>query len=95
MRRKGERKLTRTWPPYAVDSVMRAINEGDSWFDAWSRQAATTYPVMERKAGIAFDRLMEISRGAAVTRDELAALCRVWDVDPAKVETTMPAGSIG
>ncbi len=94
MRRKGERKLTRQWPAYAVATVQRAINEGDGWFDAWARQAATTYPVMARKAGIPFDRLLEISRGAPITRDELGALCRLWNVEPEKVVSTMPIGAI-
>lgn len=73
---------------------MSAIDTGDGWFGAWQRQAATPFPVIEKRIEIAIDRLMELSHGAPVSEAELEALCRLWNVDVEQVESTMQAGPI-
>lgn len=90
MRRKGERKLVKTWPPYAVDAIRHMIATGTPGFQAWIMQACTPLAILARASKVDWERVDEISIGAAVTREELTAFAAVWNVDPEIVISTMP-----
>ncbi len=91
MRRKGERKLPKEWPPYAVDSIRDMIASGDGWFQAWAVQAGTPLEALSRRSKIEWGRVRAISEGGPITRTELTAFAEVWGVDAEIVISTMPA----
>lgn len=90
MRRKGERKVEKEWPPYAVDSISHMIRSGTGWFQAWAVQASTPLATLSRMTKIEPARVDDIDGGAQITLDELQAFARAWNVDPAIVMSTMP-----
>lgn len=94
MRRKGEKRITPEWPASALDIICKMIADGDSWMRAWYVQAATPFPIMERKGKIAASRLMAIELGAPATIEEVETLAAVWRVNVKKVLATMPAGTL-
>lgn len=94
MRRKGERKLVKTWPPYAVDAIRHMIATGTPWFQAWIMQACTPLAVLARKSKVDWERVHEISIGSHLSRDELVAFAAVWNVDAEIVISTMPDRSL-
>lgn len=90
MRRKGERKRERQWMPWGpIHPVQRSIRSGDGWFSAWFRQACTPYPVIERKAGIAPDRIRALDAGAPPTPQECAALAALWNCPLADITASI------
>jgi hypothetical protein len=94
MRRKGERKLVKTWPPYAVDAIRHMIATGTPWFQAWIMQACTPLAALARKSRVDWDRVNDVSEGDRLSRDELNAFAVVWNVDPEIVISTMPDRSV-
>lgn len=94
MRRKGERKLVKTWPPYAVDAIRHMIATGTPWFDAWIMQACTPLAPLARKSKVDWERVNDICMGDPLSRDELVAFATVWNVDPEIVISTMPDRSL-
>ena len=79
MRRKFETRLRKQWPPWGDGHpVARSMASGSSWFDAWVGQAATTWPLIERKTGITAARMFELHRGAEPSSDELTKLAGLW-----------------
>ena len=90
MRRKGERKLKKTWPPYdEKHPVAQMIATRSRWFWSWMAQTAPLV-VLERRSGIPFDRLMEIDLHNYVTRWELEALAKAWEAPLEDVEASIP-----
>jgi len=90
MRRKGEQKVQRRWPPYDdKHPVAHRISTGDNWFYAWMAEAAPLV-VLERRSGIAFQRLLAIDLYDIVTRAELEALAGAWEVPLDDVLASIP-----
>jgi hypothetical protein len=90
MRRKGERKLVKTWSPYAVDAIRHMIATGTDWFQAWIMQACTPLDRLARASKVDWERVHDISAGALPTRQELTAFAAVWNVDVEVVISTIP-----
>ena len=90
MRRKGERKLQKTWPPYAVEAIRHIIATGTDWLQAWIMQACTPLDRLARASKVDWERVHDICAGARPTRDELTAFAAVWNVDVEVVISTMP-----
>ena len=79
MRRKGERKLEKSWPDWGKDHpIHNAIARGSGWFNAWYSQACTPWSVVERRTGIPADRLIVFDQGEIPTVDEIEALAMLW-----------------
>jgi hypothetical protein len=90
MRRKGERKLTRTWPEWGPKHpVARDVSTGGHWLDAWTAQASTPWEKLSRTSGLSIERIRAISQGDRLTRSELDGLAAAWKVDPAQVEASL------
>ena len=90
MRRKGEQKVKRSWPPYdEKHPVARRIRTGDNWFYAWMAETAPLV-VLEKRSGIEFGRLLGIDLYDLVTRTELEALVEAWDAPLADVMASIP-----
>jgi hypothetical protein len=94
MRRKGERKVVKTWPPYAVDAIRHMIATGTPWLQAWIMQACTPLAVLARKSKVDWERVDDIVLGGSLSRDELTAFAAVWNVDPEIVISTMPDSAL-
>lgn len=91
-RRKGERPIARPLDSFSHDHpVARCIREGDPWFYAWQRQRATPFERLARQTGIAAARLMTISRGDRVSRAEVDALARAWEISTGDLIASMPS----
>ena len=91
MRRKGEKPVVKSWPPYGADHpVSRAIATGDGWFGAWTRQAATPLVKLSKASGIDIDHLLAIDGGAHVTRAEIGALASAWRAEVEDVIASLP-----
>lgn len=90
MRRKGERKLEKTWPPYnEKHPVANRIATGDNWFYAWMAETAPLV-VLEKRSGISFARLVGIDLHDRATRAEVEALARAWNVPVEDVLASIP-----
>ena len=90
-RRKGEQpvlKLLDTWSD--SHPVANMIRTGSSWFAAWQMQKLTPSANLARQTGIAPARLAAISAGDRVSRAELDALARAWNVSAGDLEASMP-----
>jgi hypothetical protein len=80
-RRKGFPRLVKEVRPFADDHpVANMIRRGSFWFDAWVAQMGTPYAALSKKSGIAAARLIALSRGAAPSEAEIAALAPPWYV---------------
>lgn len=91
-RRKGERPIVRPLDGWSHDHpVARCIREGDPWFYAWQRQRATPMERLARQTGISVPRLMTISRGDRVSRAEVDALARAWEISSGDLIASMPS----
>lgn len=97
MRRKGERKLEKTWMPWGPrHSVVRGIETGDSWFYAWLSQACTPLPVIARKTGIDKGRLDDFHYGRALpTGKEIDLLAALWKCPAEEIEASIEMGLAG
>jgi hypothetical protein len=90
MRRKGERKLTRTWPEWGPKHpVAHNIATGNHWLDAWTAEASTPWEKLSRSSGVPLGRIRAMSQGDRLTRAELTALATAWRADPAQVEASL------
>lgn len=90
MRRKGERKVEKTWPPYdEKHPVAQMIATGSGWFWSWMAQTAPLV-VLEKRSGIDFGRLLGIDLYDLVTRTELEALAKAWNAPLADVIASIP-----
>ena len=89
-RRKGEQpipKLLDTWPD--SHPVAHMIRTGSKWFAALQMQKLTPNVRLARQTGIAPARLAAISAGDRVSRAELDALARAWNVSSGDLEASM------
>ena len=89
-RRKGEQpipKLLDTWSD--SHPVANMIRTGSHWFAAWQMQKLTPNVRLARQTGIAPARLSAISAGDRVSRAELDALARAWNVSAGDLEASM------
>lgn len=94
MRRKGERKLERTWPDWGPGHpIIRSINSGSPWFYAWLAQACTPMAVIERKTGIPQARQHDFDHGRALpTAEEIAALAVLWRCPAEDIRASIEMG---
>lgn len=93
MRRKGEKKLAKQWQPWGDGHpVARAMRTGSSWWTAWTSQACTPWPQIERRTGITIARMFELDRGADPSADELAALAKLWNCPVADLTDSRKPG---
>lgn len=91
-RRKGERPIARPLDRWSDDHpVARTIRDGDKWFYAWLRQRATPMAKLARQTGISLPRLMTIDSGGQVSRAEVDALARAWDISSGDLIASMPS----
>lgn len=90
MRRKGEKRLEKTCSPSVLRAIERTIATGDHWFQAWLTQMSTTYSTIERKTGLAIERIHAIGQGAPPTDAEIERLATLWKTTPDVVMATMP-----
>jgi hypothetical protein len=96
MRRKGERKLEKSWQPWGPKHpVHHMITGGDGWFLAWQTQAATSYPTITRKTGITAQRLGEIEYGEPISRAEIDALASLWNAPVGDLIESLPGSMYG
>jgi len=90
MRRKGERRIEKTWPAWGPGHpVAHNIATGGHWLDAWIMQAGVHLEKLSRLSGVPMGRLAAIARGDRLTRAELNGLAAAWKVDPAQVEASL------
>lgn len=90
MRRKGEKPVPRQLIiPSSSSPVVRAISQGDPWFQAWSFQQCTPGPRLARMTRISPERLRAIELGDRIMRCELEALAMAWSVSPDNLISTM------
>lgn len=89
MRRKGERPIVTPKPAWSeVHPVYQSIRRGTGWLDAWLGQYTTPLHVIEKRTGIAKDRLFEIIDGGDPTEEEVTRLARLWSVTPADIRAS-------
>jgi len=90
-RRKGERPIPRLLDSWSESHpVANMIRTGSHWFAAWQMQKCTPTAKLVRQTGIAAARLTAISYGDRVSRAELDALARAWNVSAGDLEASMP-----
>lgn len=86
VRRKGERPVVKTWATWNErHPVHDMISAGDRWLDAWTAQAAISWPVLARRSGVPLGRLFAINAGAAPMIEEIRSLADVWKAPLADV----------
>jgi len=91
-RRKGKRPIARPLDRWSDDHpVARTTREGDKWSYAWLRQRATPMAKLAQQTGISLPRLMTIDRGGQVSRAEVDALARAWDISSGDLIASMPS----
>lgn len=83
------------WLKSAPVSMLQAVRQsmamdGDSWIYAWTLHSPTNWRLLHREARMKQERIDAIDAGAAVTEEELIALCRAWDADVSEVRVTTP-----
>lgn len=94
-RRKGERPIARPLDSWTHDHpVARCIREGDYWFGAWQRQNATPLVELAKQTGISVSRLMTMSSGDRVSRAEVDALARAWNISAGDLIASMPSPAL-
>jgi len=76
--------------PPPLQAVAEAMADGETWLFAWAIQSTVSYRLLSRECRIKEPRLLEIDAGSPITRDELAALAKVWKVTPADIMLTLP-----
>ncbi|WP_150291149.1 helix-turn-helix domain-containing protein [Sphingobium estronivorans] len=90
-RRKGEQPIPRLLDSWSQDHpVANMIRTGSSWFAAWQMQKLTPAVKLARQTGIAPARLAAISAGDRVSRAELDALARAWNISAGDLAASMP-----
>jgi hypothetical protein len=90
MRRKGEKKVGKHWPPYDdKHPIAHRIRTGDNWFYAWMAETAPLV-ILEKRSGIPFGRLLGIDLYDKVTRAEVDALARAWGAPLEDVLASIP-----
>lgn len=95
MRRKGERPVAQRLIDLSPASpVVMSIAEGDNWFDAWVSEQCTPWSKLARLAGVSVGRLRAIREGDHISRAEVDALARAWNVSAADLITTLPDAAL-
>lgn len=94
-RRKGERSIPHLLETWSEDHpVALMIRTGSDWFTAWQMQKCTPSAKLARQTGIAVPRLEAISYGDRVSRAEMDALARAWNVSAKDLEASIPEGLV-
>lgn len=92
-RRKGERPVDKSqfYSPYDESHpVARAIRTGSHWFEAWQFQNALPTVRLAKLSGISPDRIAQLTHGAPVLAEEVAALAAVYGAQPADIVASLP-----
>jgi hypothetical protein len=90
-RRNGIRRPLPAVVSWSADHwAARYMQDGDAWFDAWMKAMATPGPTLAKRTRIPLDRLMQIARGAAITRKEIEVLAKAWSITPDGLIESLP-----
>jgi|KBSSwiStaDraftv2_1062776.scaffolds.fasta_scaffold66483_5 DNA-binding Xre family transcriptional regulator len=91
MRRKGEKPVVKSWPPYnAQHPVANMIASGDRWIAAWRFQSNLPMAKLAKVTGISMGRLFAMEHGDYVTYKEIEGLAEAWQCDPADIIASLP-----
>jgi transcriptional regulator with XRE-family HTH domain len=95
MRRKGERPVVTSWPPYGLGHpVARMIAQGDRWLQAWTMQSCVPYERLAKRTGLSMERIFAIEQGSTLTLAEMQALADAWKADLTSVIASLPDRSL-
>jgi hypothetical protein len=95
MRRKGEKPVASSWPPYGpAHPVARMVADGDRWLLAWTMQCCVPYERLAKRTGLSLDRIYAIERGSTLSLIELQALAEAWKTDLTSVIASLPDRSL-
>lgn len=95
MRRKGERPVAQQLIRLSAGHpILRSIAEGDHWFYAWVSQCCTPHIRLAKQTGISPGRIRAIDGGDIVSRAEIDALARAWNVSTQELISTLPDPSL-